>query len=316
MRYIYTIVFAVFLGIGNMLSAQTLVRTPSIQLTVGSMTASTVDLTWISPQGVDSCFIIYSDSMWIINRYPVPNYTANRTTIPRTLQAGTYEHFRIIFVDTATSDYLYHDPMVMNAYGGLVLIEEEIFAKNAIEASNGAVFPPISYFNIQPGGYLVEPATISNLVFPILLGQGINPFTSWHAIQVNLDEVAFHDTIIQAIMGLDQAGDSSVHYYGNQLEYTEQATSEPITLSEELSIGPSPCSNTLRLFFAEGSEIQRLHMKVFSAFGMLVEERTVYVQQGSGQISVATGEWPVGVYIIQLNVDGKQHQFKITKGDG
>ena len=105
--------------------AQAPIQNTNLQLTVTYSNTAIVQLAWTSPQFATSCTLEHRTPAGTQN-YPLPSYLLNSTQIPAWNPTQPWDTFTIYF--TMLDGTVQYDVDVLKAaYGGVILVEEEIF---------------------------------------------------------------------------------------------------------------------------------------------------------------------------------------------
>lgn len=297
--------------------AQASIFTPTINLRPLLLPASQNDLAWNSPATAASCLIIYTAN-GATTQHPIANFALNQGSIPRRNPPGITEKFKIVFIDQ-NSDSLYHELWVLNTYGGIVVIEEEIFAPLVIGTLD-TLDPNLNlYFNIQPGCFIVSSNLMAMATDSSLAAQGItssNPDT----ILSQLDTMVYHDDML-----------SRINVYANTYAMNtdsvviDNSISSPLVFPEkpqaqvdsglnraDCSVGPSPFGHQFNIFIPSQYQHKELRISARSMEGKMIYTQQVEVGEQT-RITTPTDEWPPGMYHISIVIEGQYRYFNLIK---
>jgi hypothetical protein len=304
--------FYSFLAIVS-IKGQASIYTPSINLATNSLASSSVGLTWSSPPTATSCVIFYEANN-IVTTHPVANYTSNQATIPRRNPTGTAEEFRAVFIDNL-GDSLYHEACVINTYGGIVVVEEDIFAPVVIR--NLDTLSPFHNccFNIQPGDYTVSVHLMDSVTDAYLFRQGVFD-TVPDTILNKINDTTYHDSVLsmlRALHALQNPGIKSISYSPLVFSVGDKPTPFSGDSLRQWRIGPCPFSDRIMMSMPEYEGEEQARISIRDASGALVHRQRAIILSGKRSLTIPTANWSPGMYYLMLTTKRKQFQAILLK---
>ncbi|MFK7970009.1 MAG: T9SS type A sorting domain-containing protein [Bacteroidia bacterium] len=305
--------------------SQTSTPTPSIALGIDAITNKKIQLSWTTPDSVVSCDIVYS-THYNTSIYPISNFGADSVILSRNIPVGPKEKFVIRFVKPS-GDTITDSEILINIYGGIVLIAEDVFAQTIVDMCNG-----------DPEGisqlYLLNEC----LVAPI---EQVCDISSDYMANQNLgvginssdvtDPLAYVDNMVAALQ--NGIGDPSTGIYLCDDLVTDTltgvtvdglvATSTVINYARQaksiaqkkpfIQLSPNPCIDRLQIRFEAIRGVESAEIIIRNMHGKVVYQGNHALENNQELISLNTSNWATGAYIISIITNGDQENMKILK---
>ncbi|MFK7971243.1 MAG: T9SS type A sorting domain-containing protein [Bacteroidia bacterium] len=288
---------------------QTVKHTPGINLQIAVINAASVRLTWVSPPQAIGCELKYK-THYDSTIYNIPGFASNSTVVPRANPTGPEEVFTIDFT-LANGDVLRDITIYTRQYGGLILIEDDIFAPSIIGDCNHATYNPSDTIYFIDLCVFVESEVLCNFNNEIMGNNGFpnESDPGWEAFLEYYEDTLHNYLLAESTppLMIDGVCDCSNE---NVLGGDRYAAST-FAHSPTHSLSPNPFHDRLILKTLGTVELQE---KPVTITVMNVYGKVVYVDtQARGNQILQTESWASGMYTVSISQDSYIEVYKMIK---
>ena len=285
---------------------------PSINLQITDIDSLEVEFSWATPPKMASCSIVY-ETFYDTTSHNIPNFQLDSASVPRANPAGPWEKFTIVFTDSLGDSWT-DTIMLRSIYGGIVIIEDDVFAAPVLDIidDNPVEYGPDDWIYFVPACIVARIDTVHSLTDRYLAKRGI--FSYEDAAQQINHELFSQKMILflQNYLELETPGVTTCDgIYADSLETSRFGGIVPAGESE-FQVVPNPFSDRLLVKALSVASVP-VEITIYDLYGKVVYSETHKMESLEDQLMVQTEQWKPGMYILAVTHDGIREVHKLLK---
>lgn len=304
----------IFLCLGIIQSPIQAQNGSGIHLQVASYNATHVNLTWQAPSQAISCVIEYR-THYDTSFHAINNFLAGSTQLSRKSPQGPHEEFIITFYTqggSAGGNVLRDRAGIKTTYGGVVLVEEDLYTKPVFGGCKGSSLDSLYYFVNHC--LVAHKVVVCGFAEGYCIAHGWDMATYADVISPEEDEI-FTNALIDDLVILEAAGHPDVHTcaymddLGIEIDYATRTGTAPHV--RDFSVQPQPFQDFLFLKPINTPTTEG-HLYITDIMGRRVWANHIGTVGGEN-MRIQTASWESGIYILHVENAGTHSTQKLLK---
>lgn len=283
---------------------------PPITFQITHIDSLVVDFSWATPPLATSCEITY-ETYYDTTIHNIPNFNLDSTRLTRANPVGPYEKFTIKFNHsdgTSSSDYIINNA----TYGGIVLIEDDVFAATVLQNCFDTPSDIESYYFVD-ACYVCDVDLACKFSTEYL--EEINIYEEEPAVILeNINLAEYKQAMIDSVLNAFTASDPDVSDCVDVFPDEQNARFAVIgTSKDEFSIYPNPFSDRLLIQPKEIDSKVEYEITITGIHGKKVYAKSHVFDPSSEKLAINTKHWAPGMYVITMLHGDSRETRKVIK---